>query len=58
MRPAGLMPGACLRRRSGLASAANDERVAAHVLVQQQLLRLLHGEEGGTEEAARAVGRW
>ena len=38
-----------------LAAAANDERAASHVLVQQQLLRLLHVEEGGIEEAARAT---
>ena len=38
-----------------LAAAADDERAASHVLVQQQFLRLLHGEEGGLEEAARAT---
>ncbi|UVK41274.1 AAA family ATPase [Mesorhizobium sp. AR10] len=40
-----------------LAAAADDERVASHVLVQQQFLRLLHGEEGGLEEAARTTAR-
>ena len=30
-----------------LATAADDERAASHVLVQQQFLRLLHVEEGG-----------
>ena len=40
-----------------LAAAAADERAASHVLVQQQFLRLLHVEEGGTEEAARAAAR-
>ena len=38
-----------------LAAAANDERAASHVHVQQQFLRLLHVEEGGPEEAARAA---
>ena len=38
-----------------LATAANDERAASHVLVEQQFLRLLRVEEGGTEEAARAT---
>jgi predicted ATPase/class 3 adenylate cyclase len=40
-----------------LAAAANDECAGSHVLVQQQFLRLLHGEEGGLEEAARATAR-
>jgi predicted ATPase/class 3 adenylate cyclase len=40
-----------------LAAAADDECVASHVLVQQQFLRLLHGEEGGLEEAARTTAR-
>ena len=31
--------------------------MASHVLVQQQFLRLLHGEEGGLEEAARTTAR-
>jgi predicted ATPase/class 3 adenylate cyclase len=38
-----------------LASSTNDERVASHVLVQQQLLRILHVDEDGTNEAARAI---
>ncbi|TIL90853.1 MAG: adenylate/guanylate cyclase domain-containing protein [Mesorhizobium sp.] len=38
-----------------LATNANDELVASHVLVEQQFLRLLRVEEGGTEEAARAT---
>ncbi len=38
-----------------LASSTNDERAASHVLVQQQLLRLLHVDEDGTNEAARAI---
>jgi predicted ATPase/class 3 adenylate cyclase len=38
-----------------LAAVANDERAASHVLVMQQLLRLLHVVEGGMEEAARAT---
>ncbi len=40
-----------------LAAAAGDERAASHVLVQQHFLRLLRGEEGGLEEAARATAR-
>ena len=35
-----------------LAAAADDQRLASHVLVQRQFLRLLRGEEGGLEEAA------
>ena len=38
-----------------LAASANDERAASHVLVQQQLLRILHVDEDGTNEAARAI---
>ena len=38
-----------------LASSTNDERAASHVLVQQQLLRILHVDEDGTNEAARAI---
>jgi predicted ATPase/class 3 adenylate cyclase len=38
-----------------LATIANDERAASHVLVEQQFLRLLRVEEGGDEEAARAI---
>jgi predicted ATPase/class 3 adenylate cyclase len=44
-----------LREAEQLAAAENDECAAAHVLIQQQQLRLLHAEEGGTEEAARAT---
>jgi predicted ATPase/class 3 adenylate cyclase len=40
-----------------LAAAADDQRLVAHVLVQRQFLRSLHGEEGGLEEAARATSR-
>ena len=40
-----------------LAAVANDERAASHVLVMQQLLRLLHVVEGGMEEAARTRPR-
>ena len=40
-----------------LAAAADDERMASHVLVQQQFLRLLHGEEGGLDTAARTTAR-
>ena len=39
------------------AAAAGDERVGAHVLVQEQFLRLRRGEHGGTAEAAEVVGR-
>jgi predicted ATPase/class 3 adenylate cyclase len=38
-----------------LAAAAHDQRLTSHVLIQQQFLRSLHGEEGGLEEAARAA---
>ncbi len=38
-----------------LATIANDELVASHVLVEQHFLRLLRVEAGGTEEAARAT---
>ena len=47
--------GRVLDEAERLAAAADDQRVAAHVLVQRQFLRLLHGEEGGLEEAARAA---
>lgn len=40
-----------------LAAAAGDERAASHVLVQQQVLRVLRSEEGALEEAARATAR-
>ena len=49
--------GQVLDEAERLAAAATDERAASHVLVQQQFLRLLHVEEGGTEEAARAAAR-
>ena len=49
--------GRVLDEAERLAAAADDERAASHVLVQQQFLRLLHGEEGGLEEAARATAR-
>ncbi|RWO61521.1 adenylate/guanylate cyclase domain-containing protein [Mesorhizobium sp.] len=45
-----------LGKAEKLAAVANDERAASHVLVQQHLLRLLHVEKGGIEEAARATG--
>ncbi len=44
-----------LQEADRLATAANDERAASHVLIEQQFLRLLRVEEGGTEEAARAT---
>jgi predicted ATPase len=47
--------GRVLDEAERLAAAANDQRVASHVLVQQQFLRSLYGEEGGLEEATRAV---
>ena len=47
--------GRVLDEAERLAAAADDQRAASHVLVQQQFLRLLHGEEGGLEEAARAA---
>ena len=47
--------GRVLDEAEGLTAAADDPRLAAHVLVQRQFLRLLHGEEGGLEEAARAA---
>jgi predicted ATPase/class 3 adenylate cyclase len=47
--------GRVLDEAERLAHAADDQRLAAHVLVQRQFLRLLHGEEGGLEEAARAA---
>jgi predicted ATPase len=40
-----------------LAAAADDGRLVAHVLVQRQFLRSLHGEEGGLEEAARGASQ-
>ncbi|PDT81747.1 AAA family ATPase [Sinorhizobium sp. BJ1] len=47
--------GRVLDEAGGLAGAANDQRLAAHVRVQRQFLRLLHGEEGGLEKAAHAA---
>ena len=40
-----------------VAAEAGDERSAARVLVQEQFLHLLLAQEGGSEEAALAVGR-
>ncbi|MGY1763347.1 ATP-binding protein [Geodermatophilus sp. SYSU D00779] len=40
-----------------LAATGDDACAASHVLVQQQFLRLLHVEEGGAEDAARAMAR-
>ena len=45
--------GRVLDEAERLAAAADDERLASHVLVQRQFLRLFLGEEGGLEEAAR-----
>ena len=47
--------GRALDEAERLAAAADDKRLAAHVLVQRQFLRIFHGEEGGLEEAARAA---
>ena len=47
--------GRVLDEAERLAAAADDQRLAAHVLVQRQFLRIFHGEEGGLEEAARAA---
>ena len=47
--------GRVLDEAERLTAAADDPRLAAHVLVQRHFLRLLHGEEGGLEEAARAA---
>jgi predicted ATPase/class 3 adenylate cyclase len=49
--------GRALDEAERLAVAADDERVASHVLVQQQFLRLLQGEEGGLEKAARTTAQ-
>jgi predicted ATPase/class 3 adenylate cyclase len=48
--------GRVLDEAERLAAAADDQRLVAHVLVQRQFLRSLHGEEG-PEEAARATAR-
>jgi predicted ATPase/class 3 adenylate cyclase len=47
--------GRVLDEAERLTAAADDPRLAAHVRVQQHFLRLLHGEEGGLEEAAHAA---
>jgi predicted ATPase/class 3 adenylate cyclase len=47
--------GRVLDEAERLAAAGDDACAAAHVLVQQQFLRLLHVEEGGTEEVARTT---
>ena len=47
--------GRVLDEAERLAAAADDQRLAAHVLVRRQFLKLLHGEEGGLEETARAA---
>jgi predicted ATPase/class 3 adenylate cyclase len=47
--------GRVLDEAEQLTAADNDPRLAAHVLVQRHFLRLLHGEEGGLEEAAGAA---
>jgi predicted ATPase len=44
-----------LREAEQLATAAHDERAASHVVIQQQLLRLLRAEDSETEQAARAT---
>jgi predicted ATPase/class 3 adenylate cyclase len=46
-----------LGEAESLAATANDERAASHVIVQQQLLRLLRAEDGGTEQAAQAIAQ-
>src|SRR5262249_20838016 len=40
-----------------LAADAHDERADSHAIVQQEFMRLMRGEEGGTDKAARAVER-
>jgi predicted ATPase/class 3 adenylate cyclase len=47
--------GRVLAEAERLAAAAKDECAASHVLIQQQLLRLLQVEDGVIEEAARAT---
>lgn len=47
--------GRVLEEAERLATASNDQRLAAHVLVQRQFLQLLHGEEGALEKAERAA---
>jgi predicted ATPase/class 3 adenylate cyclase len=40
-----------------LATAANDQQLTSHALIQRQFLRTLHGEEGGLEDAARTAAQ-
>jgi predicted ATPase/class 3 adenylate cyclase len=47
--------GRVLEEAERLTSASDDERLAAHVLVQRQFLQLLRGEEGGLEAAQSAA---
>jgi predicted ATPase len=47
--------GRVLDEAERLSAAREDRCAASHVLVQRQFLRLLHVEEGGTEEAARTT---
>jgi predicted ATPase/class 3 adenylate cyclase len=47
--------GRALDEAERLSNAADDQRLAAHVLVQRHFLRIFHGEEDGLEEAARAA---
>jgi predicted ATPase/class 3 adenylate cyclase len=47
--------GGVLDEAERLTAAAGDQRLAAHVRVQRHFLRLLHGEESGLAEAARAA---
>ncbi|PZV39006.1 ATP-binding protein [Mesorhizobium kowhaii] len=49
--------GRVLDEAERLAIATDDQRLAAHVLVQRHFLRVLRGEEGGLEEAARAAAK-
>jgi predicted ATPase len=46
-----------LAEAAGAAAVIGDERAGAHVLVQQQFLRLRRGESAGTAEAAAVVGK-
>jgi predicted ATPase/class 3 adenylate cyclase/DNA-binding winged helix-turn-helix (wHTH) protein len=46
-----------LAEAAGAAAVIGDERAGAHVLVQQQFLRLRRGEAAGTAEAAAVVER-
>ena len=49
--------GPVLEEAQRLAAAGSDECTLAHALIQQQFLRLLQVEEGGTEEAAHVVAQ-